>query len=135
MNEQEKTEVLVEKLRVLITGVEASWILFDHGTCVMLKESESDLQEQAKEILKKWGPVVPGTDLGDFNVIKLDKDPGWVVTYSHPFVFNYISPDELAVDESSDPIERDVVIGCLGREKRKQDANSLNIIHIEDKRS
>jgi hypothetical protein len=133
MSEIGKIPDLVEKWRRLIPGKEASWVLFEHGTCVMIKETEMDLEGQAKEILAKWGPIVPGTELGDFNVIKLEEDPGWVVTYTHPTIFNYVGPDEIEGDESLDKIQQDVTIGCTGRARRQEDAKALKIIHVENK--
>ncbi|MFX1293937.1 MAG: hypothetical protein ACFFD2_03620 [Promethearchaeota archaeon] len=111
--------------------------MFEHGTCLILMEPQKDLQDQAKKIMEKWGPVVPGSPAGDFTVSKLQDYPGWVVYYHHPDMISYVSPDELEEDddESNDPLGLDVIVGYIGRNKRHEDAKSLNIVHIEDKRS
>jgi hypothetical protein len=76
--------------------------------------------------MKTHGPVHAGSPAGDFSVINLDDDPGWVVTSHHPDILTYVSPDE-AAEQSND-----LVIGLLGRSKRDMDAAELMIIHVED---
>jgi hypothetical protein len=119
---------MVETWRQFILGSEKSWALFEHGTCVILMVPEADLQRQAAELMRKWGPVHGGTPAGDFSVIELLEHAGWVVTGHHPDILNYIAPDEVETGTS------DAIIGLLGRSKRHQDAEGLRIIHIEDKR-
>lgn len=55
--------------------------------------------------------------------------PGWVITYDHPDILNYVSPDEVASDAS------DATIGLIGRSKRHRDSIELKITHVEDKRA
>jgi hypothetical protein len=119
----------VEIWRKLIIGDNKSWVLFENGTCVILMEPKKDLAAQAIDIMKEYGPVHVGTGSADAGIIKLDNDPGWVVTGHHPDILNYMSPDELKNDNPED-----FVVGLLGRYKRETDSESLNIIHIEDKR-
>jgi hypothetical protein len=121
------TPALVEVWRRIIVGDRKSWVLFEHGTCVILISPEQDLAGQALEIMKEWGPVHAGTPAGDFSVIELAHDPGWIVTGHHPDMLTYVSPEEIR-DAS------EVLIGLLGRSKRRQDADELQIIHIEDNR-
>ncbi|KKK17758.1 hypothetical protein ARAM_001342 [Aspergillus rambellii] len=117
--------------RSILQNDTKSWVLFEHGTCVILMEPESDLAAQASEILSTWGPVCAGTPAGDFNVIDLAEPcTGWVVTGHHPDVLNYVSPQD--VTESS--TLSDMQIGLLGRGYRDEDANSLNVVHVEDNR-
>ena len=115
--------------RAILDNDQKSWVLFEHGTCVIFTEptSSTDLVADACKILSTWGPVMAGTPAADFNVIDLD-DPltGWVVTGHHPDVLNYVSQDST---ESGTP---DVIVGLLGRGNRDQDAHSLKVIHIED---
>ncbi|MCG3254352.1 MAG: hypothetical protein KAX09_10895 [Candidatus Heimdallarchaeota archaeon] len=47
---------------------------------------------------------------------------------------NYVSPEEFE-EESEDKVRNDMIIGLIGRNKRNEDAQSLKIVHIEDKRS
>ncbi|MFX1251920.1 MAG: hypothetical protein ACFFCZ_09950 [Promethearchaeota archaeon] len=130
MSKQEKIVSLVDTWRTIILGEQKSWVMFEHGTCVILMKPQEDLQAQAREILAEWGPVVPGSSLGDFTVITLKNYPGWVVEYHHPDILNYVSPNEFEEDEPDH-----VSVGYIGRNKRREDAKSLNIVHIEDKRS
>lgn len=123
------TDSLIETWRQLILGDAKSWVLFENGTCVILMQPEGDLRQLATELLKEWGQVQSGTSAGDFSVIDLSPHPGWVVTGHHPDILNYVSPDEV------EPDAPDVIIGLLGRSMREQDAEELNIIHVEDKLS
>ncbi len=127
-------DLLVETWRRIIVGEGSkgkSWVLFKHGTCVTLaspvRGSAQELAVQATALMKEWGPVVPGTPAGDFDVIKLQDDPGWVVTSHHPDVRTYVGPDELG--EGRVPSE--VIIGLIGRAKRHQDAEELEVVHTE----
>lgn len=134
MGKPKKTSSLIATWRA-VTEEHESWVMFEHGTCLILREPREDLQAQAREIMTKWGPVVPGTPAGDFTVHKLKNYPGWLVFYHHPDMANYVGPDELEEEEANDPIGLELVIGCIGRNKRHEDAISLNIVHVEDKRS
>jgi hypothetical protein len=118
---------LVDTWRRIIVGEGKAWVLFEHGTCVILTSPAPDLAAQATALLKEWGPVVVGTPAGDFNVIKLDDDPGWVVTSHHPDILMYVGPDEFPEGEVPD----DMVIGLIGRAKRHQDAEELQVLHVE----
>jgi hypothetical protein len=121
-------KALVDTWRRIIVGEGKSWVLFKHGTCVILMATPpGELQEQAMALLKEWGPVVPGTPAGDFDVIELQDDPGWVVTCHHPDILTYVGVDEFEEGETPD----DVVIGLIGRSKRDQDAAELEVVHIE----
>ncbi|MGH3242068.1 MAG: hypothetical protein ACRDNL_16965 [Spirillospora sp.] len=122
------TQELVQVWRDVIQGDEKSWVLFEHGTCVILMEPADDLAAQAVELLREYGPVTGGTSAGDFGTIDLDAAPGWAVYGHHNDVLNYVSPEE--VEDGAD----DVVVGLLGRSKRGQDGLELNVVHVEDKR-
>jgi hypothetical protein len=102
------------------------WVLFGRGTVVILKQPKADLGRQAVELMKEWGPVTAGTPAGDFDVIKLLEDSGWLVTCHHPDILTYVGPEEVEGSNNSE-----VFIGLTGRSKRDQDARELNILHIE----
>ena len=129
MKNQKELNKLVNAWRTIIQGDQKSWVLFENGTCVILMEPEEDLAKQATELVKKWGPVHVGTASADFSVIKLSNHPGWAVTGHHNDILNYVSPEEFEDDNPSD-----VAVGLTGRQKRDEDAKSLKIVHIEDKR-
>ena len=119
----------VETWRKVITEDNKCWVIFENGTCVIIREPKEDLAAQAIDIMKEYGPVHVGTASADMGVIKLVNNLGWVVEGHHPDMLNYMSPDEF---ENEDP--KDFVVGLLGRSKRELDSESLKIIHIEDKR-
>ena len=123
------SDALIAAWRGIILGDDKSWVLFENGTCVVLMEPGDDLAEQAIGILKETGPVHAGSSHGDFSTITLEGPiPGWVVTSHHPDVLTYVGPDEC--DES----DGDLVVGLCGRSKRGQDAEDLQVVHVEDNR-
>ncbi|MEU7928095.1 hypothetical protein [Micromonospora sp. NPDC049107] len=115
--------------RRIIQGDGKSWVVFAHGTCVVLPTPgpSADLAAQAIEILREYGPVHVGSSAGDFSTITLDPGPGWVVYGHHNDVLTYVGPDE--VQDSSD-----LAVGLYGRHKRDQDGHELDVVHVEDKR-
>jgi hypothetical protein len=120
-------EDLVELWRRILAPSGASWVLFEHGTCVVLKEPAGDLAGQASGILGEFGPVRVGSAAGDFNVLTLKDGTGWLVTGHHPDVVTYVALDEPA--DSSHP-----AVGIHGRGKRHQDGTALRVAHVEDRR-
>lgn len=87
------TPYLVEAWRSFI-GDKKSWVLFSHGTCVILRQPSRDLHGQAIELLQEWGPVYPGSPYGDFTVLTHRGKSGWVVKCHHPDIMTYVMPDE-----------------------------------------
>lgn len=126
---QENIAQLVNLWRSIIRGDKKSWVMFEHGTCLILMQPEEDLAEQARRVMAKWGPVAVGTTSADFNTLKLIDQPGWVVSGHHPDMLNYVSPAELGSEDAPS-----YVVGLIGRSHRDEDARSLHIVHIEDKR-
>ncbi|MDQ2714968.1 MAG: hypothetical protein M3Z08_08685 [Chloroflexota bacterium] len=127
---QQEITSRVTTWRSIIKGDQKSWVLFEHGTCLILMQPEADLTAQALQIMSTWGPVKVGTDAADFDVISLPDPPGgWIVTGHHPDMLNYVSPED-----APGPNPSDLVIGLSGRANRDQDARSLKILDIEDKR-
>ncbi|SRR5258708_38497790 len=127
---QQEIASSVNLWRSIIQGDQKNWVLFEHGTCLILMQPEADLATQACQIMSTWGPVKVATAAADFNVISLPDPPsGWIVTGHHPDMLNYVSPKDY-----SDPHPSDLAVGLLGRGNRDQDAHSLKIVHIEDQR-
>ncbi|NHI94756.1 MAG: hypothetical protein EAX96_19855 [Candidatus Lokiarchaeota archaeon] len=122
---------IIETWRSIIITEDSSWVIFEHGTCIVFKSPDPplNLKKEAIDLLKKWGPVVPGTPSGDFNIISLEQQSGWVITCHHPDIINYVDRSEF--DEFQ--LVGEVNIGLLGRSKRDADAKSLKVIHIEKK--
>jgi hypothetical protein len=117
---------LVEIWRQIILGSGKSWVAFAHGTCVILMEPKEDLATQAVDLLREWGPVHVGTPAGDFNTITLPHQRGWVVTCHHSDILTYVGPDEVEGEPNA------LIVGLIGRSKRDQDAQQLQVIHVED---
>jgi hypothetical protein len=119
----------VEAWRRTIQGEHKSWVLFRHGTCVVLVDpgDEADLAAQAIAILREYGPVHAGTPAGDFGTITLDPGPGFVVYGHHDDVLTFVGADEVIEPD-------DLTVGLYGRTKRDQDGRELDVVHVEDKR-
>ncbi|MBI2593945.1 hypothetical protein HYW44_04880 [Candidatus Daviesbacteria bacterium] len=101
-----------------------NWVVFEHGTCVIIYHSKEDLENEAKEVLQKYGLPTPGTPSADFEVMKLQGLAGWIVSGNQPGILNYVSEDEGEDKE-------DYEIGLIGRNKKEQDLKELKIIYIE----
>lgn len=135
MKDKDKIESLLEAWRFIINDEKISWVVFEQGTCVIIKDNEEELDVVAKKLLKDWGPVVPGTSAGDFNVQNLEGYPGWVVECHHPDIVSYVSPEEIIEAFSKNYFGNHMAIGLFGRKKRDDDAKALKILHIEDNRN
>ncbi len=124
-------ENIIDTYRSIITTEDASWVIFEHGTCVIFKNPDPnlDLKKEAINLLKEWGPVYPGTPAGDFNVTGLENDPGSIVTCHHPDIINYVKRSDVARDEFQ--LVNEAQIGLFGRSRRDLDAKSLKVIHVE----
>ena len=115
----------------LIVDKNKNWVIFEHGTCVVVMKHKIDIKSDAIEIMRNYGPVHAGSPSGDFNVRKLSAPNGWIVFYDHLYILNFVSPDELSLPDQID--ENKISIGLIGREKRKSDAISLKIIYVHEK--
>lgn len=70
------TAILVDIWQRLLTDPAKSWVVLEHGTCVVMTNPDGDLAEQETEIFRELGPVYPASLAGDFGVINLgDADP------------------------------------------------------------
>lgn len=116
--------------RRVVVGDGKSWVVFRHGTCVVLPapRPRADLAAAAVRILRRYGPVQAGTPAGDFEVVTLDPGPGWVVLGHHPDVLNYVDPGEVSDGD-------DAFVGLLGRAGRDRDGRELEVAHVEDRRA
>lgn len=110
--------------RKIITGEKESWALFQGGTCVVFTEPQADYKRAAIEKLREAGDARGGGESGDFSVMKLKDFPGWLVSYSAPGIFNYVSPEEFENENPSD-----IVIGMVARRKRNSDRASGIVVH------
>ena len=115
----------VEMWRLLVAGSRKPWVVFEHGTCVLIGDPTQDVRKAAIDLLAQWGPVVAGTPAGDFNVFLLKDGTGWAVTSHHPSIATCVDSSEVSSDE------HDVMtVGIFGRAKRDRDASELTIVHV-----
>ncbi|TQK95850.1 hypothetical protein FB563_0770 [Streptomyces puniciscabiei] len=121
------TETLIDAWRRLLAGSGKPWVLFEHGTCVVLEEAGGGLADRATEILRAYGPVHVGGPAGDFRVLELKNGEGWLVTGHHPDVVTFVP-----LDDSADPSH--LAVGILGRSRRDRDGTELHVVHVEDDR-
>ncbi|MGC4885784.1 hypothetical protein [Micromonospora sp. DT227] len=115
--------------RRIIRGDGKSWVVFAHGTCVVLPDPRPgvDLAVEAIDVLREYGPVHVGSPAGDFGTLTLDPGPGWVVYGHHNDVLTYVTPDEVVEGD-------DLAVGLYGRGKRDLDGRELRVVHVEDRR-
>lgn len=118
---------LVDIWRRIIVGDEKSWVLFRHGTCVVVTRHVKDVADRAGLLLAEWGAVGTTNPTADYRAVKLTKDPGWVVACRHPDILTYIGPRDLPAEQLSEES-----IGLLGRGRRYADAAELQVIHVEE---
>lgn len=97
------------------------WVVFEHGTCVIIYHPPKDLKTEAIEVLEKYGAVAPGSLSADFTVTKIDS--GWIVTGDQPGILNYVSEDKGREKENYE-------IGLFSRNQKEQDSKELKVIYI-----
>lgn len=114
--------------RGVIADPATSWVLFDQGTCVLLRQRLADPAAEAKALLRASGPVLAASTAGDFSVLELEGGRGWVVGSHHPDIVTLVVPQEIDADAPA------VAVGLLGRAKREKDAERLRVRHVEDRR-
>ncbi len=118
-------DLYIERWRQLLDHQDYPWVVFAHGTCVILVEPEPDLARQASDLIEQW-PVQAGGNLGDFGVMPLTDAPGWVITCDHPDILTYLAPEEVAEEGMSE-----IAIGLHGRAKRDLDAHERRVIFVK----
>ena len=57
-----------------------AYVLFKPGTGIGFETLADNLEAEACEILKDYGPVSPGSPFGDFGVDEFKLDRGFLVT-------------------------------------------------------
>ncbi len=115
------SEQLINIYKKIIEPKLKDWVVFEHGTCVIIYQPTKNLETEAKEVLQKYCPIKPGTSSADFRVTKVD--PGWIVTGDQPGILNYVTEDEGYGKE-------DYEIGLIGRNEKEQDSKELKAIYI-----
>ena len=123
------------------------WAIFKNGTCVWIyykddassEEKESfDISKYAKDLLKEYGPIHPGSPQGYFYVNEAENIDGYFVSFHISGLISYVSENDEEVKRIVDrkkiveQKEKNLVIGLIGRYYRKLDSESLEIVHIEN---
>lgn len=119
----QSSEAFINIYKKVIDPKLTDWVVFEHGTCVIIYHPPKDLKAEAVEVLEKYGQVYPGTSTADFNVLKVDS--GWIVTGDQPGILNYVSEDEGKGKE-------DYEIGLLGRNQKEQDSQKLKVVYVNN---
>ncbi len=117
---------LNEIWRQVLSDEVKAWVIFKNGTCVVCRESDKDPRKYATDLMKNMGIVILGSSHGDFVVHPLDKISGWIVEYHHEDIFSYVSPSEVEGEDAGD-----MRVGLHGRHMRGEDAQNLEIAHVE----
>lgn len=109
--------------RGLLADTYASWVLFRHGTCVILDKPAGDPAGPATALLRDYGPVQVGTNTADFNVVPAPG--GRLVTCYRPDILVFVGDAEVP------PEQDDLFAGLAGRARRARDAAEPAIRHVE----
>lgn len=123
----------------ILEGQEHPWALFQFGTCVILRNPQEDLEQQAIDMMAQWAIPISGTPSNKYSINFLTDQgiPGCIVGCHHPDIMTYVAPAEAPNHWGSNYDYEGVRInvGSFGRKKRQWDCETLNIIHLEDKRA
>lgn len=117
----QNSEELAIIYRKVIVPELSDWVIFEHGTCVIIYNHLGDLKTEATRVLQKYGSITPGTESADFTVLKVDSD--WIVAGNQPGILNYVSEDKGTGKE-------DYEIGLIGRNQREEDSKELQIVYV-----
>lgn len=104
------------------------WVLFENGTCVILmKPSDHPAEQEAATLLKNLFSST-GEEFGDYGVLKLSLNKGWIVTSTPPDIVTLVKYNEVPEEYRDDTLS----IGSHGKNKRKMDAQACRVIHVAD---
>jgi len=87
MEEETQGQRYINMWKELLEGFAnmRGFVVFSHGSVVILEEShdtEESAREEALDVMKKYGPVFPGCEAGDFNTTS-SKGDAWMVSGYH----------------------------------------------------
>lgn len=120
-----KPKIFIDAWKKILAESPHPWVLFENGTVVILKTTEGKIEDDAREFLTKYGYAPPGTPEADFGVEKLENPAGYLVTTGGPEeIMTYVDDSELSKKYS------EMMIGILGKTKRKHDRRDLHVIWV-----
>lgn len=126
-----RTEVVIGLLRLIFEEEKVpAWVLFEGNTAVLIPDGVPDLPGYATALLTKHGPVVPGTPLGEFDVLAIG-DVGWFVFASNRAIITFVTVGDARAVYGLKPEYKELDIGLLGRRLRAESAKHLEIVHVE----
>ena len=118
---------LAAKWPTLLRSPTASFVLFEHGTCVVgVDVGPEGLAAHATRTLVDSLPM-PGGPAGDFAVQRLDEH-GCLVCFDDPDVLVLLLPGECGDMD-------DLRLGLRGRDRLHRDASSPRVAHVVDRRA
>lgn len=109
-----------------------AWAVFANGTVFFTTPTETlpadstlaTIEKAAKEALRELGPVIAGTEKGDFNSSRLDgwfpDEPVWLIGFSSNTIGSVV------VLETNEP----TTAGFAGRKQREMDLGELKVVTI-----
>ena len=130
--DQMETKSLLDNVKLAINPIFKDWVLFENGTYIVFDDITQieSIENEAIKLMKEFGPVHAVGPAGDFNVISLKKNIGWVVSGHGYGMYTYVHPSEL---ETNSP--DDITIGLYGRSKRNDDGENPKIIHVNNSKN
>ncbi len=127
MNDKE----LINHIKLAINPQFQDWVVFKNGTYIIFDKADTikDIQLEAIEQMKEFGPVHAGGPAGDFGITTLHNTEGWIVSGHGYGMYTYVNPLELNNENPAD-----TEIGLFGRNKRDLDGKNPEIIFINRKK-
>jgi hypothetical protein len=119
---------LVQTWQRLLLFDPQPWVAFENGTCVLLAQPEANLEVQAQAILATVRSAKGDRASAEMKVTSPVEVPGWVVAGFDPSIWAYVS-----FEEAGGPDARKEDVGLLGRAKMEKDAETLKVIHVEER--
>lgn len=120
-------EELLSKVQQSIIPVYKNWVLFKHGTYVIIDDISGipDVAQEALRLLEAYRPksALEKKDW-DYSISHLDRVEGWSVYGRGYGIYTYVNPNEM-IDAASPP---NIIV--FSRNKRTMDENNPQILYI-----
>jgi len=121
-------DLLIDRWRFINAADRRPWVLFEHGTCVVLDNPADNLIDQALGLIGE--PSLQPTDpVNNLKVTSYD-ERGWLVTGGQTGVHTYVEKMASAAESGGD----DQTVVLWGRSMHDLDAREGGVVHIEDPR-